>query len=98
MSDQTPRQPKFNVGDLVKHRASGELAVISQVDYETNHSQGCGWHSNPFLVYCGCDGLAFTGSYEVSTGIAEGRLVQEEVLEIVTEAELARHRLAVIGG
>jgi hypothetical protein len=74
MSD---REPKFQVGDLVRHRASGTPVVISQV-----HT-GCKLHgSGTASCSVNCGSGAFIGSYTLHREFGDSFSCDELLLEL----------------
>ena len=70
------RRPKFQVGDLVRHRASGTLAVVSEI-----HG-GCKFHGLNF-TRCGQDCTRdFLGSYTLNREFGDSFSCGELVLEM----------------
>jgi hypothetical protein len=77
-------EPKFAKGDLVRHRASGERAVVLEPNCVRPHSEDCPC-THPFgaLARCTCTPEeVFSGSYSVSVNFSYHPLVEEIELEL----------------
>lgn len=69
-TEQETRKPKFEKGDLVRHRASGELGIISYVGVVCLTHPGLDALSVEHLSGVKCE-WAFSGSYSVSLGFTK---------------------------
>lgn len=81
-------EPKFKIGDIVKHKVSGEEGIVTHV------SMGCTVHSAHFV----CESLppdtrqcqvGFRGEYQVEYGFAKKALVRESHIEKACDSEQA---------
>ena len=76
--DDTPSVPLYAEGDIVRHKASKQAAIILYAKYVVIHDRSC-----PCLLPpCDCPAI-FTGEYTVSTGFTKDEevVVDECVLE-----------------
>jgi len=73
------RQPKFQVGDLVQHRASKEVALILEIQ------EGCTTPHKPYQFFCGpnCK-RGFCGHYTLARTFGDSFSADEGCLELVT--------------
>lgn len=78
--------PKFQRGDLVRHRASGEVAVV------VDHGRRCTKHAGDPYTYAHLRGwrddcvFEFNGSYDLDLGFREDVVTVEEFLLEAVEA------------
>ncbi|MDH4319407.1 MAG: YccV family DNA-binding protein [Desulfobulbaceae bacterium] len=70
-------KPKFEIGDTVRHKTSGERGVITgAISSCTEHTIGIQCYANDF----NCQ-TEFTGKYEISTGFNSEIEVDEILIE-----------------
>ncbi len=84
----TNTEPKFNVGDLVRHRASGKLVIVTGQNYrciEPAHVTRFGHVISPRPLRPLCK-PGFAGTYNVSVDFGdELEFVSELLLETIEE-------------
>jgi hypothetical protein len=81
MSETKHAPPLFNTGDLVRHRASGERAVV------VRRIHLCGVHGHADHPHCDACDPVFSGRYAVARGFREAVVsVAENEIEKVEEA------------
>jgi len=73
------RKPKFQVGDLVRHRASKEVALVVE------SQEGCTTRHKPYQFFCGPDcKRGFCGRYILTRTFGDEFVADEGCLELVT--------------
>ena len=86
--------PKFAVGDLVRHRASGERGVVVGLPRQcTNPDQAYTIFGSP---HSDCR-TEWTGCYELSMGVGQSATVPEVELEAAEHDERPRTRVEGAG-
>ena len=81
LTDNSPSEPLYSAGDIVRHRASGQVAVVLHAVTITVHDRLCRYAQLfPAIVPmppCGCASV-FSDEYAVSTGFDTDEIFVDE--------------------